>query len=271
MIKSNREKFLKKAKEQTKLALGSRDLVLSHISRSIDDINKAANLMGERLEEWFGIYVPEFKMEDRKKHAEIILTVKKDGVDAKALSKIVGSGKANQISNSVSKGFGGEINEADFEECKSLAQSILDLYALREKYENYIEKLCMEMCPNIANLAGSDVAAKLIAHVGSLSRLAVLPSSTIQVLGAERALFKHLKNKRIDPPKHGIIFLHVSISASPKKVRGKVARALANHLAIAAKADYFTKNTVWPELKKDFEDRFKQIMEEYQKEKTKVE
>jgi nucleolar protein 56 len=112
----------------------------------------------------------------------------------------------------------------------------------------------------MSEVAGPEIAAKLIAHVGSLKRLAFLPSSTIQVLGAEKALFKHLKNRRIAPPKHGIIFQHAKISNSPKEVRGKIARALANKLALAARADAFSKNFIAKQLKDDFEARCKEIL-----------
>jgi len=89
----------------------------------------------------------------------------------------------------------------------------------------------------------------------------MMPASTIQVLGAEKALFKHLKNKKgIAPPKHGVIFQYPAISQSPKKVRGKIARALAAKLSIAAKADSETKRFIAPLLKQNLEARIKQVL-----------
>jgi len=85
----------------------------------------------------------------------------------------------------------------------------------------------------------------------------------------EKALFKHLKNRKIPPPKHGIIFQHPRISSSPKKVRGKIARTLANKLALAAKADAFSKRRISAELKKEFDGRYAEIMKEYQSGKKK--
>ena len=128
----------------------------------------------------------------------------------------------------------------------------------------------MDICPNISKVAGPEIAAKLVSHVGSLKRLSVLPSSTIQVLGAENALFKHLKNRRIKPPKHGIIFQHPRISGSPKAVRGRIARALAAKITIAAKADGFTKRDISKMLLDDFEKRYQEIMADFAKEKSKV-
>jgi len=148
---------------------------------------------------------------------------------------------------------------------------VLSLGKLRKDYEAYQKKLAEELCPNMAEVGGADVAAKLVSHVGSLRKLAFLPASTIQVLGAEKALFKHLKNRRIAPPKHGIIFQNARISASPKAVRGKIARTLANKLSLAAKADAFTKRSLGLQLKKDFEARYAEIMAEYERAKAKGE
>lgn len=267
---SKREKFMQRTRDATQEALRSRDMLLANISRSIDDINRAANLMGERFEELYGIYFPELKLEDREKYIQMALILDKKNPDAKAISKIVGSGKANEIINSAQKSIGADLEGDDLAQCQAFAQQMAALYGLRDQYGKYLEQLAKEVCPNIAEVVGAELAAKLIAHVGSLARLSILPSSTIQVLGAERALFKHLKNKRIDPPKHGIIFQHVKISSSPKKVRGKIARLLANKIASAAKADQFTKRFIGPELRKELEERYAEIMANYQKEKGSV-
>jgi len=261
---------MKKAREGTQLALTSKDMLLGNVAKSIIDINKASNLMCERLEELYGVYFPELKIDDKEKYVKLILFLDKKNPDAKEISKLVGSGKSNEIINNAARSLGADLSEEDLNQCKLFAQEMNAIYALRENYEKYQEKLARELCPNICEVVGSDVAAKLVAHVGSLARLAVLPSSTIQVLGAERALFKHLKNKRIAPPKHGIIFQHVSISASPKKVRGKIARLLANKITTAAKADYFTKNNISPQLKKEFDDSFARIMADYERSKAKT-
>jgi len=99
----------------------------------------------------------------------------------------------------------------------------------------------------------------LIAQAGGLSKLASFPSSTVQVIGAEKALFKHLRSGS-PPPKHGLIFQHVLISTSPKHARGKIARALAAKIAIAAKADAYSHNFIAEKLKEQFEARAKDIL-----------
>lgn len=269
-FKDKRASFLKRSREATTEVLRTRDVLLANISKSIVEINKATNLMNERLEELYGLYFPELKIEDKEKYVKLITVIDKKNPDMKELSKLMGSGGANNIANSAKNSMGADMSAEDLAEIQVFAQKMVELYDMRSRMEKYQGKLARELCPNICEVAGPDVAAKLVAHVGSLQRLALLPSSTIQVLGAERALFKHLKNKRIAPPKHGIIFQHVSISSSPKKVRGKVARLLANKICSASKADYFTKNSIGPQLKKEFDDHFKHIMDEYQRMKAKT-
>lgn len=269
MQKEKRARFMKRSKETVMEALRSRDMLLGGVTKTIDDLDKIINLMGERLEDWYGIYFPELKTEDKLKYSEAVLVIDREQMDEKAIASVLGQKKASELASAAKASLGAAISGEDLSECHSLARNILGLGKLRKEYDAYQKKLAEELCPNMAEVGGADVAAKLVSHVGSLRKLALLPASTIQVLGAEKALFKHLKNRRIAPPKHGIIFQNAKISSSPKAVRGKIARALANKLSLAAKADAFTKSHLSPRLKKDFEDRYRQIMEEYERGKTK--
>lgn len=257
-----RDKFIKKTKEKMVEALRSRDVFLARMNRSIEELTEVINLLGERLEDTIRLYAPTLEVGDREKYARMVLIIDKKEQNIKELSKLFGSATANEIAKKLESL---DIEEKDLEKCKRFAEEIVRLYELKEEFEKYEEELCSKECPNLAHLGGPHIAAKLIAHVGSLKKLAMLPASTIQVIGAEKALFKHLKNKRVKPPKHGIIFQHAKISNSPKKVRGKIARTLAAKLASAAKADAFTKNFIAEKLKKQFEDRYKSVMEEYKK------
>ena len=118
------------------------------------------------------------------------------------------------------------------------AETLKNLIKTRDYIEEYLEELLLQIAPNITALAGSKLAARLIAKAGGIRKLAMFPASTIQLLGAEKALFLALKKKG-KPPKHGIIFQHPFISQSPKAVRGKIARVLAGKLTIAARVDAF--------------------------------
>ncbi len=264
---NKRERFMRKSRDSVMQALKSRDMLLASVTKSIEDLDKTINLLGERLEDWYSLYFPELKTDEKIKFCNAILIIDRDNFDENALSAILGQKHALELAQSSKTSLGTKLSSKDLSECLLLAKSILSLETLRKDYENYQKELAHELCPNLSEVGGPEIAAKLVSHVGSLVRLAMLPASAIQVLGAEKALFKHLKNRRIPPPKHGIIFQYARISSSPKSVRGKIARALANKLSIAAKADAFTKNPIFADLKKDLETRLSEIMVDYERQK----
>ncbi|MFZ2471585.1 MAG: ATP-binding protein [Methanothrix sp.] len=119
-----------------------------------------------------------------------------------------------------------------------LARAILGLRESRKATETDVSATVQSLAPNLSSLAGPVLAARLISRAGGLSRLARMPSSRVQVMGAEKSLFKHLLGNA-PSPKHGIIFRHPAVIGSAKKLRGRVARTLAAKLAIAARLDNF--------------------------------
>lgn len=264
-----RAAFLKKSKQTVREALRSRDMLLASVTKSIDDLDQIINLLGERFEDWYGIYFPELKAETKLKFCSAALILDKENVDEKELASIIGQKNASEVATAAPNSLGVKLSSKDHSQCLSLAREILSLEKLRKDLEGYQKELAEELCPNLTEVGGSDIAAKLVSHVGSLRRLSLMPASALQVLGAEKALFKHLKNKRIPPPKHGIIFQHARISASPKTVRGKIARVLANQLSLAARADAFGKRHIAPSLTKKFDERYNQIMADYEAAKKK--
>ncbi len=120
----------------------------------------------------------------------------------------------------------------------TLAKAIQGLREARKIMELEVITSAEELAPNLSSLAGPVLAARLISRAGSLRRLAAMPSSRVQIMGAEKSLFKHLKG-HAPSPKHGIIYRHPAVIGSPKRLRGKVSRALAGKLAIAARLDYY--------------------------------
>jgi len=124
--------------------------------------------------------------------------------------------------------------------------------------QNQIEKDMRLVAPNISSIVGPIIGARLISYAGSLIRLAMLPASTIQILGAEKALFRFKKQGSL-PPKHGVIFQHPFINKAGRSERGKIARVLAAKISTAAKADVFTKRDLSKNLKEELEIRIKEI------------
>ena len=119
-----------------------------------------------------------------------------------------------------------------------LAKAILVLRESRKATEMDVSFSMQALAPNLSTLAGPILAARLISRAGCLSHLAQMPSSRVQVMGAEKSLFKHLRG-HAPSPKHGIIYRHPAVIGSPRKLRGRVARTLAAKLAIAARLDYY--------------------------------
>ena len=111
-------------------------------------------------------------------------------------------------------------------------------------------------CPNLLAVTGISLGAKLMSKAGSLKRLVLMPASTIQVLGAEKALFRHMKTGA-KPPRHGIIIKHPLISSAKQKEHGKRARTLADKIAIAVKVDYFKGKFIGDKLNKSIQEKFK--------------
>ncbi len=229
-------------RENLKKAI-TRDHMISHCINCIDELNKAINLLVKRLREWYSLYFPELDAKISNNDAFARLVVEKD----KAVLL-----KEFRLDESI----GGELNGEDIAVIKSFAEKIAHLVKQKEENEAYLEKIMDEYCPNLKAVANTLLAAQLIAHTGSLAKLAGYPSSTIQILGAEKALFRHMKTKA-RAPKHGIIINHSLIAAAKARDHGKVARKVAAAISIAVKVDYFKGDkTIGKELRKKLEEEF---------------
>ncbi|BFI73377.1 box C/D RNA-guided RNA methyltransferase subunit Nop5 [Nanoarchaeota archaeon] len=243
--KYNNELLIDLLKEQISDSISKDELIIQAIN-FLDDLNKAINLFIERFREWYGLYFPEIsqKIEDHEKFIKTILDKRREELMEKY-----------NIKNTM----GGKIfEENDIRILNYIANKIKDLYDLRKEIEDYIEKLMREVAPNLSEIATPTIGARLIALAGGLKELSLLPSSTIQVLGAEKALFLHL-TKGIKPPKHGVIFNHPYLQRLSAKNRGAMARTLASKIAIAARVDATDKKIVYDRLKKELEERFNEL------------
>ncbi len=134
---------------------------------------------------------------------------------------------------------GAELGEAEERELRGMAELAKEVMNRRKRLEAYIEKATREIAPNVSDLAGPMIAARLVSLAGGVADLAQLPAGTIQLLGAEKALFRHLKtgSRR---PKHGVLFQHPLVHRAPPWQRGAIARAFAAKIAMAARADAYT-------------------------------
>jgi nucleolar protein 56 len=219
------------------------DLHLVHAIQGLDELDRFLNITTERVAEWYGLHFPELQALIADNVALAKLIVESGGQRANFdEEKLQGKGfsdkKIEAIFTAAERSKGGTATERDMNRTVALAEVGLAVAAEREKLAEYVESTMKRIAPNTTDVAGATIGARLIAKVGGLDRLARLPASTIQVLGAEKALFRALRTGS-RPPKHGILFQHEAVHTAPKWQRGKIARALANKIAIAARIDYY--------------------------------
>ncbi len=255
-----------KAMERTRILLRekveARDIYVAQAIKSIDDVNSILNLIYARLSEWYGIHFPELQDLVRDNPQYITLISKTGGairsnIDEDVLSHLSDK-RRDLILQAAKKSLGTEISPYDMNPISQLARFGVEILRIKDDLERYIEESMKEIAPNIQCLVGSLLGARLIALAGSLEALAKCSSGTVQVLGAEKALFRHLRSGE-DPPKHGVIFQSSYIHSSKKHQRGKIARALAGKLSIAARVDFFSGEFIGTTLVKELENKVDDI------------
>jgi Protein implicated in ribosomal biogenesis, Nop56p homolog len=256
-------------------AVEKRDLFIGQAISTLDDVDKILNLIASRIREWYGLHFPELEelVRDNKEYVEIVYHIgHRSKIGEDSLRKVLPDlpeDRVKRIVEAAKKSIGAEMSEWDLDQLRSYADTFLKLNAYRESLATYIDEAMKEVAPNIRELVGPLLGARLIKLAGGLTRMAFLPASTIQVLGAEKALFRALRTGG-KPPKHGVIFQYPEIFRAPRWQRGKIARALAAKLAIAAKADAFTGNFIAPRLKEELMKRTQEIKTLYAKPPPKV-
>ncbi|MDH7478356.1 MAG: C/D box methylation guide ribonucleoprotein complex aNOP56 subunit [Candidatus Bathyarchaeota archaeon] len=254
------------AKLRVKGAVEKRDLIVAQAIQTLDDLDRTINLFMGRIREWYGIHFPELDrlVDKHETYARLVSELgNKENFTVEKLEKEdVSKAKAEQIAKVAQSSMGADITETDLTQIQALCRNVLGLYQLRQNLEQYLDMAMEEVAPNTKALVGSLLGARLIALSGGLTNLAKMPASTIQVLGAEKALFRSLKTGT-KPPKHGIIFQHTFLHEAKKWHRGKIARALAGKLAIAVRADAFGGRHLGEELKAGLEKRIGEIHEKY--------
>lgn len=221
-----------------------RDKLIIQTVSALNDLDKILNTMSERLREWYGLHYPELKERDHEKFA----------------IKIAEMGERENFKDFY-KSMGMELEKNDIKLIQNYAESLKELYKIKKDITKYLEKIVPEEMPNTNALLGSILAARLLALGGSLERIAKLPSSTVQLLGAERSLFKFLRGREVKkPPKFGILFLHPDISGTRRELQGKVARLLSSKLTLALRTDFYTKRDNSKEILEDYKKRLEKIL-----------
>ncbi|PKM92434.1 MAG: hypothetical protein CVU81_00470 [Euryarchaeota archaeon HGW-Euryarchaeota-1] len=219
-----REKYIKKTAEALKQFV-SKEVMIIQALVSARDLEKQMNEQIMHLIEWMSFFVPELKdqTEDNFKFVEI--------------SRKLCSGEI-KVEEITKETVGGTVDEKDKQSILALSKLILTGKQTQDYLVSYSYDELKKIMPHSVALVGEDVVGMLLLKAGSFKKLAKLPASTIQLLGSEKAFFRFLKTKRRSP-KYGVIYNAVQVSEAQQKSKGKVARSLANKLAIAIRRDYF--------------------------------
>ncbi len=231
------EATLEATREEVRRREQADDQQLKHAIRAMDDCERTANELAERVAEWAGTLESDAGTGAGLEYVQTLATEATEDGEASASAPVV-----------------------------SLAGRVVDLQIEADELRGFIEQRAPTVAPNLTALAGPILAARLISLAGGLEALAKKPSGTVQVLGAEEALFAHLRG-HAPSPKHGIIFMHEAVRGTRMQDRGSAARALAGKLSIAARIDHYS-GDYRPALEAEFRARMKAIRARAEEERT---
>ncbi|XP_076246199.1 nop56 ribonucleoprotein [Calliopsis andreniformis] len=232
----------------------------------LDQLDKDINTFSMRIREWYSYHFPELVkiVPENYMYAKVARLIKnrKELTEEKleALEEVVmDSAKAQAIIDASKSSMGMDISPVDLLNIEMFAARVIALADYRKQLAEYLRSKMAGVAPNLAALIGDQVGARLIAHAGSLTNLAKYPASTVQILGAEKALFRALKT-RGNTPKYGLLFHSTFIGRAGTKNKGRISRYLANKCSIASRIDCFADiptNVFGEKLRQQIEDRLK--------------
>jgi nucleolar protein 56 len=215
----------------------------------LDQLDKDLNTFAMRVREWYGWHFPELVqvVKDNFQYCQCATLIKdRSNLTPEMVPKIaeiVGDDEtATRVLESARRSMGTDISLIDITNIDMFAARVVSLMKYRTKLFNYLSSKMNACAPNLSALIGEQVGARLIAHAGSLTSLAKYPASTVQILGAEKALFRALKTKG-PTPKYGLIFHSSFISRAKQSNKGRISRYLANKCSLASRIDCFSETS----------------------------
>ena len=253
------------SRARVKFSVQKNDNHIMQAIATLDHLDKAINLFSMRVREWYSWHFPELIriVSENQAYARLALFIgdknRLSDADLPELAAQLNDDEplAQSIINVAKVSMGQDLSESDMENVTSFASKVVSLTAYRKTLHTYLVDKMGIVAPNLATLIGEVVGARLISHAGSLTNLCKYPASTVQILGAEKALFRALKTKG-NTPKYGLIYHSSFIGRAGQKNKGRISRFLANKCSIASRIDNFseTPTTRFGEaLKKQVEER----------------
>jgi len=232
----------------------------------LDQLDKDINTFCMRIREWYSYHFPELIkiVPENALYAKVVKLVKnRKELTADKLDELeailMDSARAQAVIDASKSSMGMDISPVDLLNIDMFASRVIGITEYRKELSTYLRSKMSVVAPNLAVLIGDTVGARLISHAGSLTNLAKCPASTVQILGAEKALFRALKTKG-NTPKYGLIFHSSFIGRAGAKNKGRISRYLANKCSIASRIDCFSEESTTifgSKLKEQVEDRLK--------------
>ena len=227
------------ARHKLKFSPDKIDTMIVQAIALLDDLDKELNIYAMRVKEWYGWHFPEMAkmLNDNLAYARVVLKMgMRSNWDGCDLTEILPEEIAGAVKSAADRSMGTEITQEDLDNIQLLAEQVVSFTEYRQQLAAYLSARMVAIAPNLTVLVGELVGARLIAHAGSLMNLSKSPASTIQILGAEKALFRALKTKH-DTPKYGLIYHASLVGQASGKNKGKMARILAAKAAIGLRVD----------------------------------
>lgn len=227
------------ARHKLKFSPDKIDVMIVQAIGLLDDLDKELNTYAMRVKEWYGWHFPEMAkiLNDNLAYAKVVLKMgMRTNWESCDLAEILPEEIEAAVKAAADRSMGTEITDEDLENIQSLAEQVVQFTEYRTQLASYLSARMTAIAPNLTTLVGELVGARLIAHAGSLMNLSKSPASTIQILGAEKALFRALKTKH-DTPKYGLIYHASLIGQASGKNKGKMARVLAAKTALGLRVD----------------------------------
>ncbi|TBU06224.1 fibrillarin-like nucleolar protein [Hamiltosporidium magnivora] len=233
----------------------------------LDDLDKDINTHCMRLREWYGFHFPELStfLENNQEFLRSLLILKRKEfikeIEENKMLEFMDEERFSEIERLAEVSMGTEISENDCERICDDARSVLKMFDYRNELNEYLVNRMQSVAPNLSALLGEMVGARILARAGSLANLIKYPASTLQILGAEKALFFALRNKS-NTPKYGIIYHSSLVGHAPIPLKGKISRVLAAKASMAARIDAFSEtkdNSFGVKARIYVEERMKQL------------
>jgi len=242
-----REKAISQTREEIESSV-EKDQLLVKAVKQLDQLERDIRNQVERLRDWYGVHFPELEQEITEDDRFVDI-LEKYGVEKSEIKP---------FSQMAQKSTGSDLSEQDRNLIENSVSTIASMKSLRDDIEDYVEEGAREEFQNLSVLLGPVLATRLVALAGGLEELAKKPASTVQMLGAEKALFRHLHGEG-SSPKHGVLFHHRFVKNLPEEKRGKMARFLANKSVMAARIDQYGDEDKSEKLRKEIENQYDEL------------